>query len=370
LRRQNVRIPILALVATALLVPAGVGVAAQKSAGQEDATTGQAASAATGGNVDTAAVRPAAPPAGSPVAINGKLRVCDKKLCNQNGQPVQLRGMSTHGIQWFSQCYNDKSLDYLAKNWEADIVRISMYVNEGGYRSNRGLANTVNRIVDMAEARGIYALIDWHQLSPGNPNADWDLAQGFWRDMANRHKNKVHVLYDVANEPNGASWTEVKRYHDRVVPLIRAIDPATVILLGTHGWSSLGISDGRNENDVINNQVKGTNLMYTFHMYVDSHRQEYYDALSRAADRIPMFVTEWGTQNYAGEGRNNRQWTQRYLELMERKQISWTNWNYSDDHRSGAVFKTGTCSSGNYTDGALKESGQWLKSAVRTGRLP
>jgi endoglucanase len=309
---------------------------------------------------------PPPPPEKTPVAINGKLRVCGLKLCNQYGREIQLRGMSTHGLQWHGNCINDASLDALAKDWEADVIRISMYVNEGGYRSDRSLANRVNQIVDMAEARGMYAIIDWHQLSPGNPNSDWDLAQPFWRDMATRHKDRKHVLYDVANEPNGVSWAETKRYHDRIIPVIRAVDPSTVILLGTHAWGSMGISDGRNENDIVNNPVRAENIMYTFHFYAGSHRQAYLDALDRASNRIPVFVTEFGTQSASGDGANNRDWTNRYLGLMQRKQISWANWNYSHDHRSGAVFKVGTCPNGPFVGVApLKEAGQWIRQAIK-----
>ena len=38
------------------------------------------------------------------MAINGQLHVCGVNLCNQNNKAIQLRGMSTHGIQWFASC--------------------------------------------------------------------------------------------------------------------------------------------------------------------------------------------------------------------------------------------------------------------------
>ncbi|CAM5464959.1 glycoside hydrolase family 5 protein [Streptomyces hirsutus] len=40
--------------------------------------------------------------ADSPVAANGQLEVCGTKLWNEHGIPVQLRGMSTHGTQWYA----------------------------------------------------------------------------------------------------------------------------------------------------------------------------------------------------------------------------------------------------------------------------
>src|SRR5690348_2301151 len=78
---------------------------------------------ATAAPIDPA---PAAVTADTPVSRNGQLHVCGLKLCNQNNQPVQLRGMSTHGIQWYSSCIKTASLDALAYDWKADILRISM----------------------------------------------------------------------------------------------------------------------------------------------------------------------------------------------------------------------------------------------------
>jgi endoglucanase len=59
------------------------------------------------------------------------------------------------------------------------------------------------------------------------------------------------------------------------------------ILIGTPGWGSLGISDGRNETDVINNPVQATNIMYTFHFYAASHGEEYLGPLNRASNQSP-----------------------------------------------------------------------------------
>ena len=56
---------------------------------------------------------------------------------------------------------------------------------------------------------------------------------------------------------------------------------------------------------MVNNPVNATNVLYTFHFYAASHPSEYLNALSRAADKIPMFVTEFGTQTYTGDGAND-----------------------------------------------------------------
>ncbi|MFF0061342.1 hypothetical protein ACFYRC_07305 [Streptomyces sp. NPDC005279] len=50
-----------------------------------------------------------------------------------------------------------------------------------------------------------------------------------------------------------------------------------------------------------------------------------------------MFVTEFGTQTASGDGGNSFTRAQQYIDPMARKKISWSNWNYSDGERSGAV---------------------------------
>src|SRR5262245_51747069 len=102
----------------------------------------------------------------TPVSINGQLKVIGTKLCNQNGTPIQLRGMSTHGIQWYANCTPDIALDTLAWKWGADVFRIAMYVQEGGYETNpAGFTAQVKQLVDKATTRGMYALIDFHMLT-------------------------------------------------------------------------------------------------------------------------------------------------------------------------------------------------------------
>ncbi len=304
----------------------------------------------------------------TPAAANGQLAVCGTKLCNASGNPIQLRGMSSHGLQWYFDCLPDAALDALANDWNADVMRISMYIQEGGYETDPRLyTDRVHELIEKATARGMYAIVDWHMLSPGDPYHNLERAKTFFTEIAQRHNNKTNLLYEIANEPNGVSWSRIRGYAEELIPVIREHDPETPVLVGTRGWSSLGVSEGGNETEVINDPVNAENVMYVFHFYAASHREEYLDTLSRAAEEIPMFVTEFGTQDYSGDGANDFAMAQRYLDLMASKQISWVNWNFSDDHRSGAVFHEGTCPGGPYAGTApLKEAGIWVRERIRT----
>lgn len=305
---------------------------------------------------------------GTPVSLNGQLSVCGTHLCNEHGQPIQLKGMSSHGLQWYglNKCLTQASIDALAHDFKANVMRISLYVQEGGYETDpAGFTNQVNQLITEATKRGIYAIIDWHQLTPGDPNFNLERAKKFFTDIATANKGKNNLIYEIANEPNGVSWSTIKNYADELIPVIRAIDPKTTILVGTPGWSSLGISDGRNSQDIINNPVNFPNIMYTFHFYAASHKDVYINELDKASDVLPIFVSEWGTQTFTGDGGNDFVMSARYTKLMQDKKISWTNWNYSDDFRSGAVWQVGTCSEGPWTDARLKPAGLWIKDQIK-----
>jgi endoglucanase len=309
------------------------------------------------------------PPTGrTPLAINGQLHVCGVNLCNQFNRPIQLRGASTHGLQWFAKCYNTASLDALANDWKADLLRIAMYVQEEGYETNpAGFTSQVNNLVDQAESRGMYAIVDFHTLTPGDPNYNLNNAKTFFANVASRNANKKNIIYEIANEPNGVSWQQIKTYAEQVIPVIRAADPDAVIIVGTRGWSSLGVSNGANADEIIASPVNATNIMYTFHFYAASHKDNYRAEVSRASSLLPLFVTEWGTVSATGGGAVDIASSTAWLDLLDSKKISYANWTYSDANESSAAFKAGTCNGSNYAGtGVLNESGVFVRSRVMT----
>ncbi len=303
---------------------------------------------------------------GTPVAINGQLKVIGTQLCNEQGQPIQLKGMSSHGLQWYKGCINTASMNAVANDFKADIFRLSLYVQEGGYETNpAGFTQTMNDLIKLVSDHGMYVIVDWHILTPGDPNYNFDRAKKFFTDVATANKGRNNLIYEICNEPNGVNWSDIKSYADRLIPIIRAIDPTTVIMVGTPGWSSLGMSEGNGPQEIINNPVNFSNVMYAFHFYAASHRDAYLNALDIATNSIPVFVSEFGMQTYDGDGANDFAMTDRYMELMAAKKISWTNWNFSDDFRSGPIWKVGTCPNGPWTDANLKQSGVYIKQKIQ-----
>lgn len=296
-------------------------------------------------------------PAGSPVAINGKLKVTGTHLVNECGNPVQLRGASSHGVQWFPDCYNESSITALANDWGADVFRIAMYVQEGGYVTNPPYWKSwIDNMVAICGSKGIYCIIDWHVLNPGDPNANLTEARDFWSYMSAKHAADKHVLYEICNEPNGVSWNTIKSYANDIIPRIRANDPNTVIICGTPTYSQ--------DVDVASaDPLAYSNITYALHFYSGTHTQYLRDKGNTAiANGAALFVSECGTSTASGDGGPYLTEMQTWIDWMAANTISWANWNFADKSETSSALNSGSCASASWNN--TSASGTFMKQKM------
>jgi endoglucanase len=344
-----------------------------------------------------------AAPADSPLGRNGRLRVCGLQLCNESGSPIQLRGVSLSGIQWFhGNFYKDgKALAAMA-TWGADITRIPVYSdtllplacdphNADGYRASRflkefpdsktGFKTLVDRYVEQAESLGMYAVIDWHLHFPGNPNRLLETASEFFEYMSKKHGHRKNVLYEIANEPSRHSgscpnarnpapdcfWKDcIKPYSRKITEVIRKNDPDGIIIAGTTCWSSFGLKCVNNPAvgapagdgprypgelaEIQDNPMEDANTMYTVHIYSGDGKWKA-ERIEEMASRLPVFLTEWAAQNsaaFADSAKADHAWPEarRIIDIAAKRKISWIYWNLSPG-KYMAVFKEKTASTAN-----------------------
>jgi endoglucanase len=300
--------------------------------------------------------------------VHGKLRVDGVQLVDSVGQPVQLMGMSSHGLHWFPDCYTKESIAHLVSQWGINVFRAAMYVGEGGYATDASVKARVTDIVQWCRDLGIYAIIDWHVLTPGNPNdTTYSGAVAFWQEMAAMHKDEDHVLYEIANEPNNVNWggnSGVKAYHQRVVAAIRAIDTDTVILAGTPTWS-------QDIHTAASDPLPAPldhNLMYAFHFYAGTHAG-LLQRVKEYAPKIPIFCTEWGTSEASGNNGPFFDTSVDFLDVFADRDgavgqtISWAQWSYADKAETSAALVPGACARQDWD--ATSCSGSFLRAYIR-----
>ncbi|MDJ1631298.1 hypothetical protein QNN00_16890 [Bacillus velezensis] len=48
-----------------------------------------------------------------------------------------MKGISSHGLQWYGDFVNKDSLKWLRDDWGITVFRAAMYTADGGYIDNR-----------------------------------------------------------------------------------------------------------------------------------------------------------------------------------------------------------------------------------------
>lgn len=293
----------------------------------------------------------------SGAAENGALKVVGTQLCNENGEAVVLRGMSTHGLQWFGN-YTDKNTSASLAAAGANVLRLAMYTSEGGYLSqSENVKKTLYEGIESASAADMYVIIDWHILSDGDPMTNIDAAAAFFDEVSSKYGDAKNIIYEICNEPNGGvSWEgNVKPYAERIIPIIRKNAPGSVILVGSPTWS-------QDFDKAADNPLNFENIMYTCHFYAGTHGQWLRDRITYALGKgAPIFVSEWGTSAADGSGSVFLEESQKWLEFLNSKNISWVNWSMCDKAETSAALSAGAG-----TDlSKLSESGKFVFANFR-----
>ncbi len=286
------------------------------------------------------------------VSYNGSLKLDGTNLVNQYNEKIQLKGISTHGIQWYSN-FATKDVMKKLKDWNANVFRIAMYTEEGGYISNNGLKDKVKEIVEYAKELDMYVIIDWHILSDNNPNIHKEEAKSFFDEMASLYKNTPNVIFEICNEPNGnTTWSEVKSYALEIIPIIRKYSN-NIIIVGTPTWS-------QDVDIAADDKIDYDNIMYALHFYSGTHKEYLREKIDKALSKnIAIFVSEFGVSDASGNGGVYLEEANKWMEYLNSKNISWVNWSLSDKNESSALLKPGT-SENNIDEDSLSESGKFV----------
>ncbi|MBR6321301.1 MAG: glycoside hydrolase family 5 protein [Lachnospiraceae bacterium] len=293
-----------------------------------------------------------------------KLHVEGTQLVNEKNEPVQLKGISTHGLAWFPQYVNKECFHQLKTEWGCDIIRLAMYTQENmGYMHSNGDQEALKTLIDtgvkLCTEEGMYALIDWHILSDGDPNRYKDEACAFFDEMSAKYKDYDNVLYEICNEPNNVQWDAIKAYAEEVIPVIRKNDPDAIVIVGTPSWSKLVMAPTYDMLDY-------DNVMYTLHFYADTHRASLRkDAKDAMAKGLPIFVTEYGISDSSGKGAANTEEGDLWAEFLDEYKISSCCWNLSNKDETCALIKPECVKTSGFTDDDLTDSGAWLKKYLQ-----
>lgn len=298
------------------------------------------------------------------IAYHGHLHVDGTHLKNEAGEIAVLNGMSSHGMQWYPQFARKASI-HTTKQVGANVFRVAMYTDEGGYYSDNSIVANVCKAVDETLALDMYAIIDWHINFDNDPLAHVEQAKAFFDDISKKYSDEPGVIYEICNEPNGADVTwggSVKPYAQQVIPVIRNNAPDAVILVGCPTWS-------QDVDICAADPLEFHNIMYTLHFYAGTHGDELRNKCSKALSMgAPVFVSEWGTSAADGSGGVFIQESDIWLDFLAKNDISWCNWSLGDRDETSAALLPGA-PLGNWTAEQLSESGRYVFTKLKESIL-
>ena len=296
--------------------------------------------------------------AAGPVKKWGQLQVQGTQLCDQQGNPVVLRGVSLGWHNIWPRFYNKKVVRTLKNDWNATVVRAAMGVTtvEDNYLDNPSFAlECVEKVVKAAIKEDIYVIIDWHAHEMHTSEA-----KAFFAQMAQKYGKYPHVIYELYNEPVEDSWESLKQYASEIITEIRKYDPDNIILMGCPHWD-------QDVHVVAESPLRGfSNIMYTLHYYASTHKEYLRDRMEDAVKRgIPIFVSESGVTEASGNGVIDPESQQLWLDRMEKLKISWLCWSLSDKDESCSMLLPRATATGPWPEDVIKRSGKMVREYLK-----
>jgi len=288
----------------------------------------------------------------------GQLRVEGTKIVNKNGNPISLRGMSFFWSQWMGRFYNYNCVKWLRDNFHCTVLRAAMGIESGGYLQYPEAEMTeIKTVIQACIDLGIYVIVDWH-----DDEAQIHLTQSidFFQKISALYGNYPNIIYEIYNEPQLVSWTNVVMpYAKAVIDSIRTIDPHNIIVVGTPTWS-------QDVDTASRNPLQYSNIAYTLHFYAATHKQPLRSKATIAINNgIALFVTEWGTCESTGDGFLDYTEVENWVSFMESNKLSWCNWSIADKLETSAALKPNVDSNGEWPDSSLTLSGTLVRGKIR-----
>lgn len=268
-------------------------------------------------------------------------------LADSNGNVIQLRGMSTHGLQWYPEILNNNAFQCLSYEWGCNVIRLAMYVGEDGYATDPTLKDKVIEGINLAKANDMYAIVDFHVLTPGDPNDEiYSGASDFFKEISETFPNDPNVIYELCNEPNtdisndADGWQSVKNYAEPLVQMLRDSGNENLILVGSPNWS-------QRPDLAADDPIEDDNIAYTFHFYAGTHatsevstdRDNVMSNVRYALENdVCVFASEFGTSEADGTGGNYFSECNDWITFLNENNISWCNWALSNKNEDCAAF--------------------------------
>ncbi|WP_169513384.1 cellulase family glycosylhydrolase [Flexithrix dorotheae] len=285
--------------------------------------------------------------------MRGRVQIINNVVVADNGEnlrggPMPLsKGHLNDEVLWISNENNWIRAKYDGHLNAMRIVCFDAWARHRGcdYLTVDEQLPYIDSLVQYAENNGMYAIINFHDVGNKNNSIDpvncWltefqvgyemDFATEFWNKVADRYKNKTHVVFELLNEPIYNSNTNVNYYRNnghyanfkQLYDIVRGKAPNSHIILFSFQnlvYNIEAVVAGFSSDYP---SIDWTNESVGFHFYGISPNIE--SNLIALKNNYPVICTEWdypGTYSYVPQLSNELY----NGESLERLGISWLDW--------------------------------------------
>ncbi len=293
-------------------------------------------------------------------SVNGALHVENDHLEDESGNRVVLRGLSTQGLTWYPDFINKDLFNTLSDDWGCNLIRLVAYSDQYVNGDKEETLDLVRKGIDAAIAADQYVLVDWHVLTEEDPNVNIEYAKEFFSVITSEYPDDPSIIYEICNEPNGeTSWSDIRKYAEEMIPFIRTVSPANVILVGTPEYDKQLVP-------AVRSPLSFDNIMYVLHFYCATHKDDLMAELKESQENgLPVFISECGITESSGDGIIDFESAANWFNLLKSYGMSYTVWSISNKDEASAMFKTYYDPKNPLTDNDITRSGLWIRSLIR-----
>ena len=275
---------------------------------------------------------------------HGKLEKYNKYLVDENGVPVEIRGIGTHALTQYDNLHTEQAIETL-KYLGVNCIRMSAYLQNHKFSYSDGLTAPgyipspdalkveMDKIIGYCVDIGLYVIVDWHVWSGGGEHLNTSDAVGFFTYFANKYHNVDNVLYELANEPFSDSLADIVAHISTLRTLIKGYVTNPVLISGVRN-SSNGVME-------LYNALQAENIDDVF---ISQHRYTGDESISTFEgwweNDIPLFITEWsntsssiGTQSEMNIADGNA-----FMNFFHTECVPHCIWKYTDQTMAYSVL--------------------------------
>ena len=301
-----------------------------------------------------------------------KISVEGNKFVDQAGKTWIFKGLDTSDPDkleksghWTPEYFKEM------KSWGANICRFPVHPKAWRERGPEAYMKLLDQGIKMAEAEGLYVIIDWHSI--GNLRSEiffldmYDTSKketfDFWRKMAERYGNNPTVaFFELYNEPTvnnnklgTCSWSQWKELMEEMIIVIRANGSNNIPLVAGFNWAY-------DLTPVATEPINAPGIAYVSHPYPQKRMKPWEKQWEAdwgfVADKYPVVLTEIGFCGADDKGAHvpvisDETYGEALTAYFAKKGISYTVWVF-DAEWAPMLF-----SDWNYTP---TRQGKWWKA--------